>query len=71
MGCELPLDLRSGHVARFLPAFDLTLEDGGAIATKRGRVTVLDRVGLEGVAGDSYGGPEAEYTRLIGLPLTL
>ena len=47
-----------------------TLEDGRVIATKRGRVTVLDRVGLEGVAGDSYGLCEAEYTRLIGLPLT-
>jgi len=47
-----------------------TLEDGGAIATKRGRVTVLDRAGLEAVAGDSYGLCEAEYTRLIGLPLT-
>ena len=29
------------------------LEDQEAIATKRGRITVLDRVGLEGVAGDS------------------
>ena len=45
------------------------LEDRGLISTKRGRVTVLDRMGLDGVAGDSYGVPEAEYSRLIGLPL--
>ena len=45
------------------------LEDRGMISTKRGRVTVLDRMGLDGVAGDSYGVPEAEYARLIGLPL--
>jgi CRP-like cAMP-binding protein len=45
------------------------LEDRGLISTQRGQVTVLDRVGLEGVAGDSYGVPEAEYSRLIGLPL--
>jgi hypothetical protein len=30
---------------------------------------VVDRVKLEAVAGDSYGVPEAEYSRLIGLPL--
>jgi hypothetical protein len=30
---------------------------------------VLDRAGLEAVAGDSYGLCEAEYEHLIGLPL--
>jgi CRP-like cAMP-binding protein len=45
------------------------LEERGLIATKRSQVTVLDRAGLEGVAGDSYGVCEAEYERLIGLPL--
>src|SRR3954462_2277118 len=45
------------------------LEDRGLISTKRGQVTVLDRVKLEAVAGDSYGVPEAEYARLFGLPL--
>src|SRR5215207_9787454 len=45
------------------------LEERGLISTKRGRVTVLDRMGLDGVAGDSYGVCEAEYARLIGLPL--
>ena len=46
------------------------LEDRGLIATARGQVTVVDRAKLEGVAGDSYGVPEAEYIRLIGLPLS-
>ncbi len=46
-----------------------TFEDRGLISTKRGQVTVLDRVKLEGVAGDSYGVPEAEYSHVIGLPL--
>ena len=46
-----------------------TLEDRGLISTKRGQLTVLDRAKLEAVAGDSYGVPEAEYARLIGLPL--
>jgi hypothetical protein len=45
------------------------LEDRGLISTKRSQVTVLDRVKLEAVAGDSYGVPEAEYARLFGLPL--
>jgi CRP-like cAMP-binding protein len=46
-----------------------TLEERGLISAKRGQVTVLDRAGLEAVAGDSYGLCEAEYGRLIGLPL--
>jgi CRP-like cAMP-binding protein len=46
-----------------------TLEERGLISAKRGQVTVLDRAGLEAVAGDSYGLCEAEYERLIGLPL--
>lgn len=46
-----------------------TLEERGLVSTKRGRVMVLERAELEGVASDSYGVPEAEYVRLIGLPL--
>ena len=46
-----------------------TFEDRGLISTRRGQVRVVDRVKLEAVAGDSYGVPEAEYSRLIGLPL--
>lgn len=36
------------------------------IQSQRGMVVVLDRVGLERVAGDFYGLPEREYQRLIG-----
>lgn len=32
----------------------------------RGRVIIQDREKLEDIAGDAYGGPEAEYRRLIG-----
>jgi CRP-like cAMP-binding protein len=45
------------------------LEANEIISTKRGQITVLDRATLEAIAGDSYGVPEAEYARLIGLPL--
>jgi hypothetical protein len=45
------------------------LEERGLIATQRGQVTVLNRPQLESVAGDSYGLCEAEYERLVGLPL--
>src|SRR3954464_2643632 len=37
-----------------------TLEANRLIRAKRGGVTVLDRTGLEGVAGDAYGVSEAE-----------
>lgn len=42
------------------------LEDTGLIGHARGRITVLDRAGLEAAAGGSYGAPEAEYARLFG-----
>src|SRR5215218_5012042 len=38
------------------------------IKCSRGVVTVLDRKGLEKIAGKFYGKPEAEYRRLIGNP---
>lgn len=41
------------------------LEGAGRIRAKRGRITVLDREGLEEVADGGYGAPEAEYARLI------
>ena len=62
---SLMLGVRRTGVTEMLNVF----EDRGLISTQRGQVTVLDRVGLEDVAGDSYGVPEAEYSRLIGLPL--
>ncbi|MEA1083181.1 MAG: Crp/Fnr family transcriptional regulator [Sphingomonas sp.] len=41
------------------------LEGAGMIRSKRGRVVILDRQKLEELAGDGYGQPEAEYSRLI------
>jgi Mn-dependent DtxR family transcriptional regulator len=36
------------------------------IGTGRNQITVLNRNGLEKMAGPSYGVPEKEYRRLIG-----
>lgn len=36
------------------------------IETKRNQVVIIDRPGLEQIAGHSYGIPEQEYRRLIG-----
>ena len=44
------------------------LEARGVIQAARGRLAVLDREGLEEVAGGTYGVPEAEYRRLLGPP---
>jgi CRP-like cAMP-binding protein len=62
---SLMLGVRRAGVTVALQA----LEERGLIATKRGQVTVLNRAGLEGVAGDSYGLCEAEYERLMGVPV--
>jgi len=40
------------------------LEGNHLIRSKRGSLTVLDRQGLEQLADDAYGLPEAEYARL-------
>ena len=42
------------------------LEGARLIKGDRGRITILNRKGLEAVAGDSYGAPEAEYERILG-----
>jgi CRP-like cAMP-binding protein len=42
------------------------LETEQAIRAERRNIVVLDRRRLEETAGDGYGGPEAEYERLIG-----
>ena len=42
------------------------LRKDGLISYRRGKITVLDRKGLERTAGYAYGIPEAEYRRLIG-----
>jgi CRP-like cAMP-binding protein len=63
---SLMLGVRRAGVTLALQA----LEGRGLVSTKRGQVTVLDRAKLEEVAGDSYGVAEAEYARLIGLPVS-
>ena len=45
------------------------LEARGAIRANRGRIRILDRHGLEELAQGSYGVPEAEYARLLGVDL--
>jgi CRP-like cAMP-binding protein len=42
------------------------LEMEQAIRAERRNIVVLDRRKLEETAGDGYGGPEAEYERLLG-----
>ena len=42
------------------------LEGNKFITGERGYITILNRVALEEFAGDAYGGPEAEYRRLLG-----
>jgi CRP-like cAMP-binding protein len=42
------------------------LEHKGLIETARAEIVVLDRKGLQKVAGNFYGVPEAEYRRLLG-----
>jgi CRP-like cAMP-binding protein len=46
-----------------------TLEGAGFIKARRSQITIRNRAGLEEVAGDCYGTPEAEYERLFGRPL--
>jgi CRP-like cAMP-binding protein len=41
------------------------LESRGLINRTRGRIMVLNRKGLERLAADAYGAPEAEYRRLL------
>jgi len=42
------------------------LRDQGLISYGRGQIGVKDRKGMERMAGEAYGTPEAEYRRLIG-----
>lgn len=51
-----------------LTAFELTLARHACTSVRRGLFTVLDRDGLIGFAGGTYGQAEAEYRRLIGAP---
>jgi CRP-like cAMP-binding protein len=43
-----------------------SFERRGLIATRRGQLTLVDRPGIESVAGSFYGIPEAELKRLMG-----
>ena len=42
------------------------LEGNRLITAERGLITIRDRARLQEFASDTYGGPEAEYQRLIG-----
>ena len=41
------------------------LEGEGLIRAKRRRITILDRAGLEALAGEAYGSAEAHYAALM------
>ncbi len=43
-----------------------TLQRAGLIAYRRGKMTVVDRAGLEAAACECYGVIRAEYDRLLG-----
>lgn len=45
------------------------LEGEGLLRSSRGCVTIRDRAGLEALAVDFYGVPEAHYKRLLGVEL--
>jgi hypothetical protein len=58
-----------GHIDH--PAKPITdalnlLRKQGMISYQRGQITIHDRKGMEGIAGEAYGTPESEYRRLIG-----
>ena len=46
-----------------------SFERRGMIATRRGQLTVINRTGIEQVAGSFYGIPEAELKRLMAEPI--
>jgi CRP-like cAMP-binding protein len=59
---SLMLAVRRSGVTLALKA----LEKQDLISHQRGKITIRDRKGLERMAGEAYGTPEAEYRRLIG-----
>ena len=44
-----------------------SFERRGFVTTRRGQLTVVDRAGIEQVAGSFYGTPEAELKRLFDM----
>ena len=61
----LMLGVRRSSVTVALQVF----EGAKLIHARRGHVRLLDRAKLAEIAGDSYGGPEAEHQRLLGTPI--
>lgn len=66
------INLPHAHISRMLGVRRATvtdtlhiLEGEGAIRGRRGRISVRSRDRLEELAGDAYGFPEAQYSRLI------
>jgi CRP-like cAMP-binding protein len=59
---SLMLGVRRPGVTEALHA----LRERGLISHGRGQITVKNRKGMERMAGEAYGTPEAEYRRLIG-----
>jgi CRP-like cAMP-binding protein len=59
---SLMLGVRRAGVTVAVHAF----ERQNLIQSARGRITILDRAGIEEIAGDFYGVPESEWNRLIG-----
>ena len=59
---SLMLGVRRPGVTEALHA----LRKQGLISYGRGKIAVKDRKGMERMAGEAYGTPEAEYRRLIG-----
>jgi CRP-like cAMP-binding protein len=45
------------------------LSESDLIASSRGKIEIKDRLGLEQLAAGGYGLAEAEYERLVGVPL--
>ncbi|SFG99603.1 Crp/Fnr family transcriptional regulator [Methylobacterium gossipiicola] len=42
-----------------------TLNDSGAVRSRRGGIGIRDRAQMRAIAGDAYGVPEAEYARVL------
>jgi CRP-like cAMP-binding protein len=61
---SLMLGVRRAGVTTGLRVLELT----GALKTRRGGVDIRDRTALLEIAGASYGVPELEYTRILGIP---
>ncbi|MBX4864138.1 PAS domain S-box protein [Rhizobium bangladeshense] len=67
---ERRVALSEGRARRSGVTNELHIIEGiKAIKATRGNVRIIDRAKLEEIAAGSYGIPEREYERLIGLPI--